>query len=109
MMAATDQFPDYALVTISLLKRHLREEMSPETRIQFLESLEFWEADLGADLVEAIEPMCDRAYQILTEALKIGGTASAVDFFTDRFSTFAALNPSLIGSMKAASILRTIH
>jgi hypothetical protein len=84
-------------VTVSLLKRHLLEPMSEDTRLQFVGSLERWADDLGADVVAAIKPMCDRGYQIVTEALELG-TANVIDVFAERFPAFAALNPSLVAS-----------
>lgn len=84
----------YLRVTVSLLKRHLQEEMSPETRLQFVGSLETWAADLGADVVASIKPMCDQAYAIVEKR----GSIPAMDLFTDEFTTFAALNPSLVAS-----------
>ncbi|WP_213740942.1 hypothetical protein [Bradyrhizobium sp. dw_411] len=90
-MTAISRDDTYPRVTISLLKRHLLEEMSPETRKQFVGSLERWAADLGADVVEAIKPMCDKGYAILSEV----GASGAVDSFNERFHEFAALNPSL--------------
>jgi hypothetical protein len=49
-------------------------------------------------VIAAVEPMCNRAYEIVREAQKLG--PKALDIYADKFDAFAALNPSLISSLQ---------
>jgi hypothetical protein len=64
-------------------------------RLKLLDVLEKMRSEwLSADMIAAIEPMCDRGYEIVREGQKLG--PKALDVFADGFVTFAILNPSLI-------------
>jgi hypothetical protein len=94
----------YTLVLASLTKRLLTEEMPASYRLEFLQHLDkmpkaensTW---LTPDMIAALEPMCDRGYEMVREAQKLGPT-KALDAYAKFFSAFAALNPSLIGVLK---------
>jgi len=86
----------YTLVLISLTKRILKEEMPASYRLQFLEHLEKLRDNwLTADTVAAVEPVCDKGYEIIREVQKLGAS-KALDVYAKHFKTFAGLNPSLI-------------
>ena len=93
----------YTLVLASLTKRILAEEMPPEYRVKFLEHLDKMRQGedrkwLTADMIAALEPMCDKAAEIASEMRKLG--PKALDAYAKFFSTFAALNPSLVAVLK---------
>jgi hypothetical protein len=96
----------YTLVLASLTKRWLAEEMTAEYRMKFLTHLDkmttrdIW---LTAEMIGALEPMCDRGYEIVREAHKLGANKS-LDVFADVFATFAVLNPSLISVLQMSPI-----
>jgi hypothetical protein len=91
----------YTLVIASATKRWLLEETTAEYRMQFLTHLDkmttgdIW---ITAEMIGALEPMCDKGYEIVREAQKLG--PKALDVFADVFSTFAVLNPSLISVLQ---------
>jgi hypothetical protein len=92
----------YTLVLSSLTKRLLAEEMPAAYRMQFLEHLEKMgtrEPWITAEMIAAIEPMCDKGYEIVQEAQKLGAN-KALDAYAKFFSTFAMLNPSLIAALQ---------
>jgi hypothetical protein len=92
----------YTLVLASLTKRVLTEKIPAEYRLQFLEHLDkmplglIW---LTPEMIAALEPMCDKGEEIVREAMKLGASKS-LDAYAKFFSTFAALNPSLIEVLK---------
>jgi hypothetical protein len=94
----------YTLVLASLTKRLLTEEMPAAYRLQFLQHLDkmpngeskTW---LTAEMIAAVEPMCDKGYEMVCEAQKLG-PKKALDAYAKFFSAFAALNPSLIEVLK---------
>jgi hypothetical protein len=95
----------YTLVLASLTKRMLAEEMPPEYRLQFLQHLEKMQQGengnwLTAEMIVALEPMCDKAYEISREMRKLG--PKALDAYAEFFSTFAVLNPSLVTALMSS-------
>jgi hypothetical protein len=98
----------YTIVHISLNKRLLRADMPARERLQILEGLEIDDLDrlwLTNDMVAAIEPMCDKGYEIASEAHKLPD-GKVLDVFADEFATFAALNPSLIAALEMLPAIR---
>ena len=92
----------YSLVLISLVKRVLAQEMPPAYRIQFLDHLEKMGSQdqfITPDVISAVEPVCDKGYEMIREAQKLGAT-KALDAYAKFFPAFAALNPSLMASLK---------
>ena len=92
----------YTLVLISLVKRMLTEEMPASYRFNFLERLDRMPAGttwLTADMIAAIEPVCDKGHEIIHEAQKLGAK-KALDVYAQHFATFAELNRSLIAALK---------
>ncbi len=94
----------YTLVAISITKRLLNEEIPASYRLQFLEYLDKWAADtawLTQEIIANIEPVCDRGYEIVREAQKLG-THKAFGVYAQHVKTFAKLNPSLIAALKSS-------
>jgi hypothetical protein len=92
----------YTLVSISITKRMLEMEIPAEYRLKFLEHLDKRESSdiwLTAEMIAAIEPICDKGYEIVREAKKLPN-GKYLDVYAERFSTFAVLNPSLIAALK---------
>jgi hypothetical protein len=91
----------YTLVMASEVKRVLMENIPTEYRLKFLEHLDRMvdRAWLTAEMIEAVEPMCDKAYEIALEAKKLPG-GKFLDVYAQNFSTFALLNPSLIEALR---------
>jgi hypothetical protein len=98
----------YTLVMMSITKRMLTMEIPAEYRLKFLEHLDknatrdIW---LNTDMIAAIEPICDKGYEIVHEANKLG--PKALDVYAANFSTFAVLNPSLITALQMSPTHRT--
>jgi hypothetical protein len=99
----------YTLVLASVIKRLLLKETPAEFRIKFLTHLEkmttrdIW---ITAEMIGNIQPMCDKGYEIVREAQKLGAKKS-LDVFAEVFSTFAVLNPSLISVLQMSTIYHT--
>jgi hypothetical protein len=92
----------YTLVLSSLTKRLLAEEMPAAYRMQFLEHLEKMgtrEPWITAAMIAAIHPLCDKGYEMVCEAQKLGAN-KALDAYAKFFPAFAALNPSLVTVLK---------
>jgi hypothetical protein len=94
----------YTLVIVSIMKRYLSGKLPASSRLEFLEHLEKMAADenrvwLTQEMIATVEPMCDRGFEIVREAQKLGAR-KAVDVYADVFATFAVLNPSLIAALK---------
>lgn len=92
----------YTLVMISLTKRVLAEQMPASYRVQFLDHLEKMGSQdqfITPDVISAVEPVCDKGYEMILEAQKLGA-AKALDAYAEFFPAFAALNPSLMASLK---------
>jgi hypothetical protein len=92
----------YTIVLISLDKRLLQDEMPARERLKILEHLEVSESDriwLTSNMVAAIEPMCDKGNEIVSEARKLD-PGKILDVFAEHFPTFAVLNPSLISVLQ---------
>jgi hypothetical protein len=91
----------YTLVMASEVKRLLVEGMPMEYRLKFLEHLDKMvdRAWLTAEMIEAVEPMCDKAHEIALEAKKLP-KGKFLDVYAQNFSTFAVLNPSLLTALK---------
>jgi hypothetical protein len=100
----------YTLVSISLTKRALADDMPPGERLELLQSLAFYETSFKPEQIAAVEPMCNKGLKIVAEAMKLGdggfppdGGArrpGALDMFASHFTTFASLNPSLVTALK---------
>jgi hypothetical protein len=89
----------YSLVMVSVAKRLLKEEMPASYRLKFLEHLDRTGAKwLTPDMIATVEPICDKGYEIIQEAQKLG--PKALDVYAEHFETFAGLNPSLIAALK---------
>ncbi len=92
----------YTLVMISITKRWLAMELPAFYRLKFLEHLDKMTtgdgAWLTAEMIAAIEPVCDKGHEMVCEANKLGD--KALDAYAKFFSTFAVLNPSLIAALK---------
>ena len=54
---------------------------------------------LTADMIAAVQPMCDKGEKLAIEARKLG-PLKALDAYAKFFSTFAVLNPSLLAALK---------
>ena len=97
----------YTLVCISIMKRYLAEEIDNLYRLKFLEYLDRWSIDdsnwLTAGAIATIEPICDKGYEIVREAQKLGPKKS-LDVYADVFATFVVLNPSLLAALKLSPI-----
>jgi hypothetical protein len=97
----------YTLVLVSLTKRLLEEEMPAAYRLQFLEHLEkIGDKWLTAEMVAAVEPVCDKGYEIIREVQKLGAK-KALNVYAKHFKTFAGLNPSLIAALKTSPLYQT--
>src|SRR5260221_7092564 len=71
----------WTLVVISETKRLLLMELSAAHRLRFLEFLDHCtDTFLTTEAIAAIEPICDEAYEMVTEARKLGA-AKALDVF----------------------------
>ena len=94
------------LVLISVTKRLLAEEMPAAYRMQFLEHLEnmgkhdMWITD---EVIAAVEPVCDKGFEMICEAQKLGAKKS-LDAYAEFLPAFAALNPSLMASLKLSPV-----
>jgi hypothetical protein len=100
----------YTLVLASFTKRLLAEEMPDSCRIEFLQHLDKMTKDesanwLNSDMIAALEPMCDRGYEMVLEAQKLG-PKKALDAYAKFFPAFAALNPSFIDILKMSPMYR---
>jgi hypothetical protein len=90
----------YTLVMMSVTKRMLAMEIPVEYRLKFLEHLDknatrdIW---INAEMIAAIDPICNKGYEIVREANKLG--PKALDIYAANFPTFAVLNPSLITAL----------
>jgi hypothetical protein len=90
----------YTLVRISFDKRLLQAKLPTGTQLEILEGLEISDHHwLTPKMVTAIQPMCDKAMQIASEAGKLG-PGKMLDVFAQHFRTFAVLNPSLIAALE---------
>jgi hypothetical protein len=98
----------YTLIMISITKRMLAMEIPVEYRLKFLEHLDKnvsrdpW---LNSEMITAIEPICNKGYEIVREANKLG-PKKALDLYAEHFSTFAILNPSLITALEMSPTYR---
>jgi hypothetical protein len=96
----------YTLVLISLTKRLLAEEMPAAYRMQFLKHLEKMGAQdmlITADVIAAVEPVCDEGYEMIREAQELS-TNKALDAYAKFLPAFAALNPSLMAALKLSPV-----
>ena len=101
----------YTVIIVSVIKRTLAQDIPAEYRLKFLNRLDGMVSSgpdgyawLTADMVAAIEPMCDRGDEMFREASKLdrgrpGQPAmfAALDKF---FPAFAVLNPSLMTALE---------
>jgi hypothetical protein len=102
--ACTPRGHRYTLVLISIVKRSLEMEIPGDFRLKFLEHLDRMPAKesstwLTAEMVAGVDPICNKAYEIVDEARKLGAS-KALDIYADQFPIFAGLNPSLMNVLK---------
>lgn len=102
--ACTPRGYRYTLVLISIVKRSLEMEIPSDYRLKFLEHLDRMPAKesgtwLTAEMVAAVDPICNKAYEIVDEARKLGAP-KALDIYADQFPVFAGLNPSLMTALR---------
>ena len=99
------------LVHVSHLKSLLANELPTNYRLKFLQWLDRryspgqeWERmQITPEIVAAIEPICDGAYELLREAMKLGNPTSVNTIGReDVFRAFVALNPSLLTAIRMA-------
>lgn len=98
----------YTVVIISTTKRALAGNMSAEYRLEFLNRLDRMagnsETWLTADVIAAIEPMCEAGMEMYSEAAKLDrgtpGRPGFLDALANFFPAFAVLNPSLIKALE---------
>jgi hypothetical protein len=95
----------YTVVIISGVKRMLAADIPVEYRLKFLERLDLMASNgnerwLTADMIAAIQPMCDRGQEMYSEAAKLDkgkpGRPGMLDALAKFFPAFAVLNPSLM-------------
>lgn len=85
----------YTLVMISITKLCLKGEIPPDMRLKFLQHLDkMCDQVITPEVIASIEPMCEDAYEIVQEAIKLG-PKKALDVYADKFEVFATLNPTL--------------
>ena len=100
----------YTLVMISVVKRYLAEDIPADFQLRFLSWLEKDSGEWGADTIAAIQPVCDDAYEMVTEARKLGSKEQFDTFAQwEIFNAFVALNPSLLAAIKSRSSYRRSH
>jgi hypothetical protein len=101
----------YTLVSISVTKRMLEQKIPTAYRFKFLEHLDGMttksESWLTAEMIAAVEPICDKGYEMVREAQKLGGH-KALDAYAEFFSTFAVLNPSLLAALILSPSYRNV-
>jgi hypothetical protein len=106
----------YTIVMVSGVKRWLAEDIPDEFRLKFLEWLDRQAADspnadrdfgsawLTSAMIAVVEPMCDRGWEMYSEAAKIDrgrpGQLGFLDALAKFFPAFAVLNPSLITALE---------
>lgn len=96
----------YTVVIISHTKRGLAQEISAEWRVKFLNGLDQMANEdpwLTADMIAAIDPMCDAGLEMVREAMKLDkgkpGRPGMLDALAKFFPAFAVLNPSLLEAL----------
>jgi hypothetical protein len=92
----------YTLVFVSLVKKHLAEDIPAYYRLKYLQWLEIRdEACFSPEVIAAVEPMCDDGYELLRETMKLGAK-KGFDMIAswEVFSAFVALNPSLLAALQ---------
>jgi hypothetical protein len=99
----------YTVVIISGVKRMLAADIPVEYRLKFLERLDQMATNgndlwLTADMIAAIEPMCDAGMEMYSEAAKLDrgtpGRPGFLDALAKFFPAFAVLNPSLMTALE---------
>ena len=98
----------YTVVIISGVKRMLAADIPSEFRLKFLDELDHMASNsetwLTADMIAAIDPMCDAAEEMYSEAAKLDrgkpGQPAMLDALAKFFPAFAVLNPSLITALE---------
>jgi hypothetical protein len=92
----------YTMVFISIVKRHLEQELPIDVRAKLFDWLDTCGAEwLTPEAVAHIEPMCDEGYAIVREAEKLGA-GKALDVYArhEVFSAFCALNRTLLSAIE---------
>jgi hypothetical protein len=95
----------YTLVFVSLVKKHLAEDIPAHYRLKYLQWLERRdETCFSPEVIAAVEPMCDDGYELLRETMKLGAR-KGFDMIAswEVFSAFVSLNPSLLTAIKIIS------
>jgi hypothetical protein len=101
----------YTVIIVSVIKRELAQDIPPEYRMKFLNQLDAMASGgpegyswLTADMIAAIEPMCDRGDEMFCEALKLDrgrpGQPAMFNALDKFFPAFAVLNPSLMTALE---------
>jgi hypothetical protein len=101
----------YTVIIISVIKRTLAQDIPPEYRLKFLNQLDAMTSSgqegyawLTADMIAAIDPMCDRGDEMFSEASKLDrgrpGQPAMFDALNKFFPAFAVLNPSLMTALE---------
>ena len=99
------------LLYVSLVKSLLADDELPANyRLKFLQWLDkrhprpgaAWEQiKITPEIVAAVDPMCESAYELLREAMKLG-SPNCINTIgrEDVFRAFVALNPSLLTAIR---------
>ena len=97
----------YSVIIISHTKRGLAGELPANYRLEFLNRLDQMankDSWLTADMIAAINPMCEAALEMFREAAKLdrgkSGRPGMLDALAKFFPAFAVLNPSLISALE---------
>src|ERR1700761_6331782 len=89
----------YTLVMISVAKKCLRGEMTPDVRLKFLGYLEkFTDNVLTPEIIALVEPIDEKGSELYQEAMKLGfgmKSPNAFNILDQKFDVLATLNPSL--------------
>lgn len=99
----------YTAKIVSVVKRTLAQDIPAEYRFKFLNQLDELASGgsdnwLTADMIAAIEPMCDHGDEMFSEASKLDrgvpGKPAMFRALDKFFPAFAVLNPSLITALE---------
>lgn len=99
----------YTVIIVSVIKRELAQDIPAEYRFKFLNQLDELASGgsdnwLTADMIAAIEPMCDHGNEMFSEASKLDrgrpGKPAMFRALDKFFPAFAVLNPSLMTALE---------
>jgi hypothetical protein len=93
------------LVNISQVKRVLLDEMTPDLRLRFIESLDkMVHGHLSVEAMQRVEPACDTAMKMLDEMKPLGiDDKCRLMMRWNVMATFCNLNPSIVEAIKLFS------